>query len=133
MKNFNKRKTRMHPFVSFTITTNRTDTFFHERGIPCRSLRCPHCDVPLLPSDYSQKSISNKKIDMSINNKKENIEDDMLNCPKVDISKCIGCGACINACPMNAISLNNHVAEIDETMCINCRKCIKICPVKAIG
>ena len=51
---------------------------------------------------------------------------------KVNSDICIGCGACINTCPMNAISLSNNVAKIDETICRNCRKCVKVCPVKAI-
>jgi Fe-S-cluster-containing hydrogenase component 2 len=69
---------------------------------------------------------------MNVYNEKEKIPENKDQYPKVDINKCIGCGTCINACPMNAISLSNNVAKIDKTKCKNCRKCVKICPVRAI-
>ena len=47
--------------------------------------------------------------------------------------KCTACGACMNACPVNAISwkLEKHQVEmpsVDASLCISCEKCIKICP-----
>lgn len=45
---------------------------------------------------------------------------------------CSGCGACLNACNKNAISMEEDeygflYPEIDEAKCVNCRECEKVC------
>ena len=49
----------------------------------------------------------------------------------VRITKCIGCGACVELCPFEAVTLN-EVAEIDPTICNGCEACKSSCPVGAI-
>lgn len=51
---------------------------------------------------------------------------------KINQETCIGCGACIDSCPMGCIKFNDEgKAEIDETICISCATCSAVCPVVA--
>lgn len=51
---------------------------------------------------------------------------------KVNNDKCIGCGACIDACPMGCIKFgDDNKAEIDQSICIGCGTCEAVCPVGA--
>jgi ferredoxin len=52
--------------------------------------------------------------------------------PWVDEDMCVGCGVCVNECPVNAISMENGKAKINMSKCIRCKKCHDICPQKAI-
>jgi len=52
--------------------------------------------------------------------------------PIVYVRKCTGCGECVKACPVNAISLKNKKAVIDGSICIGCATCIAVCPFAAI-
>ena len=68
---------------------------------------------------------------------------------EIDYSKCKECGACVKACPYNAIVMterpcyahcpvnaiswdSHHLAQIDEKKCINCGACEAACPFGAI-
>lgn len=53
---------------------------------------------------------------------------------KLDREKCTGCMACKNACPVNAIKIEENAKGfdypvVDEQICINCHICDKICPI----
>jgi len=52
---------------------------------------------------------------------------------KVDAAKCNGAGECVEACPLDAISIQNNVAVVDETTCGDCGACVDVCPNEAIS
>ena len=51
---------------------------------------------------------------------------------RVEAAECTGCGICVDACPMETITLVDDIASIDETRCIGCGVCSYQCPVSAI-
>lgn len=50
----------------------------------------------------------------------------------VDKEKCVGCGACVGACPVEAIKIENEKAVIDADTCVSCGACEGECPTGAI-
>lgn len=51
---------------------------------------------------------------------------------QVHKNACVGCTKCVQSCPMRAISIEEHKAQIDSRLCITCGKCAHGCPKKAI-
>ena len=51
---------------------------------------------------------------------------------EIDVSKCNGCGACVNACPRQAIAIRGNLAVINEDLCVQCGTCADVCPAGAI-
>ena len=50
----------------------------------------------------------------------------------VDKDKCTACGSCVEACPVDAIKVEEK-AIIDEENCIDCGTCVDECPEEAIS
>ncbi|MCX6219774.1 MAG: 4Fe-4S binding protein [Bacteroidia bacterium] len=44
---------------------------------------------------------------------------------------CIGCGECIDKCPIEAIS-EGEIYKIDAVLCTDCGSCVEVCPTDAI-
>jgi len=53
---------------------------------------------------------------------------------QIDPDACIGCGICVEKCPVTAISLDaDNKAIVDETHCIGCGICAHYCPEDAVS
>ena len=52
--------------------------------------------------------------------------------PWVAEDMCIGCGICVEECPVDAIVMENEVAAIDMSDCIHCGKCHDVCDQEAV-
>jgi uncharacterized protein (DUF362 family)/NAD-dependent dihydropyrimidine dehydrogenase PreA subunit len=52
--------------------------------------------------------------------------------PKADPELCTGCGACIDQCPVSALTMKGEVPVVDSDICITCFCCQEICPEKAM-
>ncbi len=56
--------------------------------------------------------------------------------PEIDDARCIGCGKCAKACPMDAIHMEKAligertrpIAKVDEDICLGCAVCVRNCP-----
>ncbi|MGA2545424.1 MAG: 4Fe-4S dicluster domain-containing protein [Rectinemataceae bacterium] len=57
--------------------------------------------------------------------------------PQVDAASCNGCGKCMAACPIEAMSLVSaneprnparRKAKVDESICLGCGVCVRACP-----
>ncbi|MBR4210249.1 MAG: DUF362 domain-containing protein [Lachnospiraceae bacterium] len=53
--------------------------------------------------------------------------------PKLDPSKCVGCGRCAESCPRHLITVSGGKAHFTRKDCISCFCCQEMCPMKAIG
>jgi len=51
---------------------------------------------------------------------------------ETDLEQCVGCGECIDICPVAAITLQDDVAVVDEKWCIGCGVCATKCDFEAI-
>jgi len=50
---------------------------------------------------------------------------------RIDESLCVGCGLCVNVCPVRAITLSDK-AKIDIDRCTGCGACANVCKIGAI-
>jgi len=51
---------------------------------------------------------------------------------EVNPDECIGCGTCIDVCPMNALSLEEEISSVNLKRCIGCGNCVTKCPSEAL-
>ena len=52
---------------------------------------------------------------------------------RINISKCDGCGVCVESCPFGVLAIKDKKAAIIKPQaCHDCQVCIQVCPNKAI-
>jgi len=52
--------------------------------------------------------------------------------PWIDKDMCIGCGTCVEECPVGTIIMGDETAEINMDNCIHCGTCHEVCPEDAV-
>jgi NAD-dependent dihydropyrimidine dehydrogenase PreA subunit len=50
----------------------------------------------------------------------------------VDVERCTGCGACVEVCPVEAMTLRDGIAWVDNETCTGCQACVDACPQGAV-
>lgn len=51
----------------------------------------------------------------------------------IDVEECVGCGACIDACPNEVLDMvDEHAAVVQADECVQCGICVDECPSDAI-
>lgn len=140
--NQNNRKSQQQSSSSAAVCTCPRCGYSipHVPGIPCKSNICPTCQIMLLRGETSEKATLNVP-------EKQTLEEQTTSSPEitapdvqkprvfpiVDADLCIGCEACVESCPTNAIIMIDGKALIQNELCKKCRKCVRICPVGAIS
>ena len=53
--------------------------------------------------------------------------------PQVNPEKCIGCGECVEACPVDVYEIQDEKAvPVNAEECLGCESCIEVCEQEAI-
>ncbi len=51
----------------------------------------------------------------------------------VNAETCNACGECIQACPLDAISIQENMAKVDPETCGDCGACVDVCPTESLS
>ena len=52
---------------------------------------------------------------------------------EVDSEKCVGCGECVEICPVDVFDLQDEKSvPVNEEECLGCESCVEVCEEEAI-
>jgi len=85
--------------------------------------------APANPTDVKQPG---KEFIMSEHGHEHNSQRSNTMTARIDTELCTGCGACVDICPMYAISVHEDKACVDADKCSGCGVCEEECPMGAI-
>ena len=52
---------------------------------------------------------------------------------EVDVEKCIGCGDCVDICPVDVYEMKDEKSvPVNAEECIDCESCVEACEQEAI-
>ena len=51
---------------------------------------------------------------------------------ETDLETCVGCEACVDACPIDAVEMKSGRPAVDPDWCIGCGVCTRNCPTESI-
>ncbi len=52
---------------------------------------------------------------------------------KVNVEKCTGCGDCTDACPSEALKVDNGKVSVNGDDCSDCAACVDVCPESSLS
>jgi len=52
---------------------------------------------------------------------------------ETDEEECVGCGSCVDICPVDALRMENDAPIVDKEWCIGCGVCATVCATDAIN
>jgi len=73
-----------------------------------------------------------KNIGMGCGSRAGKMEQHCEGKPSVDLSGCVGCGACQRICAHGAPIIEDGKAHIDHDRCVGCGRCLAVCPKNVI-
>lgn len=61
------------------------------------------------------------------------LEEIMAYNPVVDFDKCVGCGECVDVCPVEVYELQDGKSNpVNAEECLGCESCVEVCEHSAI-
>jgi predicted molibdopterin-dependent oxidoreductase YjgC len=95
---------------------------------------CKKCGNPFAPEPHLEKVRQEKNLPLEFFRLCQSCRE----YPVVDEDKCLGCGGCMENCPMGALELDDKggydkKAKVYTQNCTACHSCEPVCPVQAIS
>jgi len=69
-----------------------------------------------------------KNVAMGCVTKESKAAQHRVNRALIDLSRCTGCGQCVEVCPFKALSLCEEKMVRDDEKCMDCSHCLYLCP-----
>lgn len=66
-------------------------------------------------------------------NNQSNLEDSMGYNVIVEAEKCVGCGECVDVCPVEVYEMKEGKSDpVSPEECLGCESCVEVCETSAI-